>query len=149
MGKFCKNVSSRQTELFCRNYWNDAACCFFSGYDYPTDLSGFLFSYSSLLSEFLSITDSLSSFWCRGFLQVSTHTFCSWDDIFTQIGNFGFLNNLCKWTKSPSTLSSNTSIEWNLYSYWSNHPLAFFQLKMNVGGFPKRQSKVSDNNRYN
>ena len=46
---------------------------------------------------------------------------------FTQ--KIGSPKNLCKFTELSSTLSSNTSIECNLYSSWSNHLLAFFRQK--------------------
>ena len=65
--------------------------------------------------EILSITNNPCNFWKSKFQQVGTYAFCSWDDIFTQKSNCSSLNNLCKCTESPSTLSTNTSIEWNLY----------------------------------
>ena len=74
--------------------------------------------------------------------------FCSWDDIFTQKWNCSSPNILCKCTESPSTLSTNTSIEWNLYLSWSNHLVTSFRLEMNVGGFFEHQNKTSDTDRY-
>ena len=64
-------------------------------------------------------------------------------------GNCGSPNDLCKCAKSPSTLSSNISIEWNHFLSWSHHLLTSFRLKMNVGGFSKHQSKRRDTSRYN
>ena len=64
---------------------------------------------------------------------------------------YGFCSspdNFCKCTKSPSTLSTNTSIEWNLYLSWSNHLVTSFRLEMNVGRFCEHQNKASDTDRY-
>ena len=78
--------------------------------------------FQSLLSHTLcsrlevpSTTNDLCDFWHSNFQQVSTYAFCSWDDMFTQKWNCSSPNNLCKCTESPSTLSTNTSIVWNLY----------------------------------
>ena len=87
--------------------------------------------------EILSTTNNLCDFWHSKFQQVSTYAFCSWDDIFTQKWNCSSPNNLCKCTESPSTLSTNTSIVWNLYLSLSNHLVTFFRLEMNVAGFSK------------
>ena len=65
--------------------------------------------------EIFSTTNSLCNFWHSKLQQVITNAFCSWDNIFTQKWNCSSPENLCKCTKSPSTLSTNTSIEWNLY----------------------------------
>ena len=57
-------------------------------------------------------------------------------------------NNFSKCTLSLPTLSTNTSIEWNLYFSWSNHLVTSCRLEMNVGGFCKHQNKTSDAYRY-
>ena len=129
MRNVCNNVSSRLTDLFCRFCWNDSACSPFPAtylpYAYgslpPAAPSAQLFSQSlsshTLCSclEILSSINNLCTFWHSKIQQVSTYAFCSWDDIFTQIWNCNSPNNLCKCTEAPSTLSTNTSIEWNLY----------------------------------
>ena len=65
--------------------------------------------------DILSTTNNICNFWHSKFQQVSTYASCSQDDIFTQKWNCSSPNNLCKCTESSSTLSTNTSIEWNLY----------------------------------
>ena len=42
---------------------------------------------------------------------------------------------LCNWTESPSTLSTNTPIDWNLYLSWSKHRETSVSLEKNAGGF--------------
>ena len=49
---------------------------------------------------------------------------------------------------SPSKLSTKTSIERNLYLYWSNHPLTFFRSELNVGSFFEHPNKTSGTDRY-
>ena len=156
MRNICKNVSSRPTDLFCRFCWNDSARTPFPATSRPpAALFSQLFS-QSLSShtlcrclDILSTTNNLCNFWHSKFQQVSTYAFCSWDDIFTQKWNCSSPNNLCKCTESPSTLSTNTSIVWNLYFSWSNHLVTSFRLEMNVGGFSEHQNKTSDTDRYN
>ena len=118
----CKTVSSRPTDLLCRFCWNDSACSLFPATSrLPAAPFTQLFSQSlsshTLCSclEILSTTNNLCNFWHNKFQQVSTYAFCIWDDIFTQKRNCSSPINLCKCTKSPSTLSTNTSIVWNLY----------------------------------
>ena len=94
--------------------------------------------------ETLPTNNNLCNFWRSKFQQISTHAFCSWCDIFTQKWNCDSLKNLYKCTESPSI----TSIEWNLYSSWSNHLVTSFSLDINVGGFSEHQNKTSDTNRY-
>ena len=144
----CKNVSSRPTDLFCRFCWKGSACS-----PFPPPFTQLFFQ--SLLSntlcsrlESLSTTNNLCDFWHSKFQQVSTYAFCSWDDIFRQKSNCSSSNNLCKCTESPSTLSTNTFIVWNLYLSWSNHLVRSFMLEINVGGFSKYQNKTSDTGRY-
>ena len=60
---------------------------------------------------------------------------------FTQKWNCSSPNNLCKCTESPSTLATNTSIEWNLYLSWSNHFVLIFRLERIVGGFTEHQKE--------
>ena len=65
--------------------------------------------------DILPTTNTLCNFWHSKIQQVSTYAFCSWDDLFTQKWNCSSPKNLCKCTESSSKLSTNTSIEWNLY----------------------------------
>ena len=155
MRKICKNVSPRPTDLFCRFCWNDFAPTPFPPTSRPpaapfTQLVSQSLSSRTFCSclEILSTTNNLCIFWHSKLQQVSTHAFCSWDDIFTQKWNCSSPNKLCKCTKSSSTLSTNTSIEWNLYFSWSNHLVTSFILGMNVGGFFEQQNKTSDTDRY-
>ena len=67
--------------------------------------------------------------------QVSTHAFCSWDDILTQKGNCGSPKRLCTCTESPPTMWTNSSLELNLYFSWSNHLVTSFRWEMNNGAF--------------
>ena len=148
MRNVCENVSSRPTGLFCRFYWFDSSCSPFPAT--TTQLFSQSLSSHTLCSclEFLSTTNNLCNFWRSKFQQVSTYAFCSWDDIFTEKWNCISPNNLCKCTEFPSTLSTNTSIEWNLYLSLSNHLVTSFRLEMNVGGFYEHQNKTSDTDRY-
>ena len=98
--------------------------------------------------ELLSTTNNLCNFWHIKFQQVSAYAFCSWDDIFTQNWDWSSAKNLSKCIKSPSMLSTNTSIEWNLCLSWSNHLVLSFRLEMNVGGIFEHQNKTSDTDRY-
>ena len=162
MSNVCKNVPSRPIDLFCRFCWNDSACGLFLATCLPyaygslppaapfTQLFSQSLSSHTLCSclEFFSKTNNLCNFWHSKFKQVSTYAFCSWDDIVTQKWNCSSPNNLCKCTESPSALSTNTSIEWNLYLSWRNHLVTSFRLEMNVGGFFEHQNKTSDTNRY-
>ena len=146
MRNVSKNVSSRSTDLLCRFCWNDSARTLF-----PATINQ-LFSQSLYSHTICSCPDILATtnnlcIFCK-FQQVSTYAFCSWDDIFTQKWNCSSHNNLCKCVESPSTLSTNTSIEWNLYLSLSNHLVTSFMLEMNVGGFSEHQNKTSDTDRY-
>ena len=98
--------------------------------------------FAAVLIFFLPLTTSAISG------TVNTYAFCSWDDIFTQKGNCSSPNNLSKCTQSSSTLSTNNSIEWNLYLSRSNHLVTSFRLQMNVGGFCEYQNKTTDTDRY-
>ena len=139
----CENVSSRPTDLFCKFCWNDSARS-------PVPATTTQLFPRSLWSclEILSTTNNFCIFWHSKFQQVSTYAFCSWEDIFTQKWNCSSPNNLCKCTESPYTLSTNTSLEWYLYLYWSNHLVTSFRLEMNVWGFFEHQNKTSGINRY-
>ena len=155
MRNVCKNVSPRPNDLFCRFCWNDSARSPVLATSRPlaapfTHLFSQSLSSHTLCSclELLSTTNNLCNFWHSKFQQVSTYAFCSWDDIITQNWNCSSPNNLCKCTQSPSTLSTNTSIVWNLYFSWSNHLVTSFRLEMNVGGFCEHQNKTSDTDRY-
>ena len=155
MRNVCKNVSPRPTDLFCRFCWNDCACLpyvYGSFLLLATTTQLFSQSLSSHILcsclETLSTTSNLCNFWHSKFQQVSTYAFCSWDDVFTQKWNRSSPNNLCKGTKSPSTLSTNTSVKWNLYFSWINHIVTSFRLEMIVGSFSEHQNKTSDTDRY-
>ena len=147
MRNFCKNNSSRPIGLFCRFCWHDAACSPFPAT--TTQLFSQSLSSHTLCSclEILSTTNNLCNFRHSKFQQVSTYAFYSWDDILTQKWNCSSPNNLCKCTESPSTLSTKSSIDWNLYLSWSKHLVTCFRLEMNVGGFSKHQNKTSDTDR--
>ena len=148
MRNVCKKVYSRPTDLFCRFFWNDSACSFFSAT--TTQLFSQILSSHTICSclEILSTTNNLCKFWRSKFQQVSTYAFCGWDCIFTQNWICHCPNNLCMCTESPSTLSTNTSTEWNLYLSWSNHLVTSFRLEMNIGSFFEHQHKTSDTDRF-
>ena len=155
MRNVCKNVFSRPTGLFCKFSWNDSACLPYAYGSLPlpattTQLFSQSLSSHTLCSclQILSTTNNLCNFWHRNFQQVSTYAFCSWDDKFTQKRNCSSPNNLCKFTKSPSTLSTKTSIESNLYFSWSDHLVTSFTLEMDVASFSEHQNKTSDTDRY-
>ena len=57
-------------------------------------------------------------------------------------------NYLCKCTEGPSTMSTNTFIQWNIYFSWNNHLVTSFRLELKVGGLFKHQNKTSDTDRY-
>ena len=148
----CKNVSSRPSGLFSRFWWNESLLITTSFQPAAPFTQMF---FQSVLShtlcrrlEILSTTKNLCYFWHSKFQQISTYSFCSWDDIFTQKWNWSSPNNLCKSSKSPSSLSSNRSIVWNSYLSWSNHLVVSYVLKMNAGHLSKHQNKPSDTDRY-
>ena len=137
-----KNVSPRPTDLLCRFCWIDSARTPFPATSrHP--VAPFTLLFSQCLSSYtlcccldiLSTTNHLCNFWHSKIQQVSTYAFCSWDDKFTQKWNCSSPNNLCNCTESSSMLSTNSSIEWNLYVSWSNHIVTSFRLEMNIGGF--------------
>ena len=98
--------------------------------------------------QILSTTNKRCNFWHSNIQQVSTYAFCSWDDVFTQKWNCSFLDNFCKCTESPSTLSTNNSVERNLYLSWSDHLATTFRLEKNAGGFSEHQNKTKDTDRF-
>ena len=98
--------------------------------------------------EIFSSTNKLCNFWRSQFQQVSTHALCSWGVIIPQKWNCGSAKNLCKCTESPSTLSTNTSTEWNLYVSLSNHLVTSFRLELNVRRFFEHQKRTSVTDRY-
>ena len=102
--------------------------------------------FAAVLKFLLPLTTS--NFWHSKVQPVSTYAFCSWDVIFTQKWNCSSPNKLCKCTESPSTLSTNTSTEWDLSLSWSNDLVTSFRLEMNVGGFSEHQNKMSSTDRY-
>ena len=148
MRNVCRNVYSWPTDLLGRFCWIDSACSSLPAI--TTQLFSQSLSSHTLCSclEILSTTNNLWNFWRSSFQQVSTYAFCSLDDVFTLKWNCSSLKNLCKCTKSPSTSSTNTSIERNFYLSWSNHHVTSFRLEMNVGGFSEHQNKTSDTDRY-
>ena len=161
MRNVCKNIYSRPTGLFYRFCWNESACLpplrkLPSAHGSLPLLATTTQLFSQSLSshtlcsclEIFSTTNNLCNFWNSKFQQVSTYAFCSWDDLFTQKWICSSPNNLCKCTESPSTLSTNTSVEWNLYFSWSNHLVTSFRLEMNIGSFSEHQNKTSDTDRY-
>ena len=162
MRNVCKNVSSRLTGLFWRLCWIESAgtpfpaTCLPYAYSSLPPVAPFTQLFSQSLSshtlcsclEIFSPTNNFCNFWQSKLQQVSTYTFCSLDDIFTQKWNCSSPNNLCKCTESPSTLSTNTSIDWNLYFSWRNHLVTSFRLEMKVGSFSEHQIKTSDTDRY-
>ena len=148
MRNICENVSSRSTDLFCRFCWNESARSLFPATTNQPFLQSLSSHYLCSCLEILSTTNNVYNFWHSKLQQVSTHAFCSWDDIVKQKWNCSSPKTLCKCTKSPSTLSTNTFTEWNLYVSWSNHLVTSFRLAMNVGGFPEHQNKTSETDRY-
>ena len=155
MRNVCNNVSLRPSGLFFRFYWNESACLPYAYGSLPLPATNTQLFFQCLSShtlcsclEILSTTNNFCNFWHSKFQQVSTYAFCSWDDILTQKWNCKSPDNLCKCTKSPSTLSTNTSKEWNLYFSWSNHLVTSFRLEMNVGSFSEHQNKTGDTDRY-
>ena len=148
MMSICKNVSSWPTGLFCRCCWNDSADSLFPATTNQL-YSQSLYSHTlcSCL-EILSTNNNLFNFWRSNFQQVSSYAICSWDNIFTQNWNCGSPNNMCKCSESPSTLSTNTFIEWNLYLSWINHVVTSLRLEMNVWGFSEHRNKTSDTDIY-
>ena len=148
MRNVCKNVFLRTIDLFCRFSWNDCARTPFPVT--TTQLFSQSLSSHTLCScvEVFRTTNNLCIFWHSKFQQVRTYKFCSWDDIFTQKWNCSSPNNFCKCTESPSTFSTNNSIESNLYLSWSNHLVTSFRLELNIGGFSEHQNKTSDTDRY-
>ena len=126
MRNICKNISSRPTGLSCRFCWNDSACLS----SYPTPVAPLnsclslpattiqLFSQNLFPTFFAAVVEflnfnNLCIFWRSKFQQVRTDRFCSWNDLFAQNWKSGSPNNLC--TESLSTLTTNTSAEWNFY----------------------------------
>ena len=152
---FVKMALRDRLICFRRFCWNDSARTPISATSSPPGAPFTPLFFQSLLShtlcsrpEILSTTNNLCNFWHSKLQHVNTYVFCHWDDIFTQKWNCSSPNNLCKCTKSPSTLSTNTSIIWNLYFSWSNHLVTSFRLEMNVGGFSEHQNRTSDTDRY-
>ena len=82
---------------------------------FTTFFSEFVFPHCMQLFWNYFVTHNLCKFWRSKFQQVSTYAFRSRDDIFTQKWSCSSPDSLCKCTKSRSTLSTNTSLEWKLY----------------------------------
>ena len=102
--------------------------------------------FAAVLKFFLPLTTSAISGTANSNKSAPTR-FAAWT-IYLRKNGIAVPNNLCKCTESPSTLSTNTSIEWNLYFSWSNHLVTSFRLEMNVGSFSEHQIKTSDTDRY-
>ena len=149
MRKVCENVSLRPTDLFCSFCWNDSAWSLFSVT--ITQLFSQNLSYHILCSclEVLSTTNNHCNFWRSKFQEVSTYVFCSRDDVFPQNWNCSSPKHLCKCTESPSTMSTNSSKEWNIYFSWSNHLQKPFRLEKNVASFSEQQNKTSGTDEHN
>ena len=147
-GKNCISIFLRPAGVFYRLSLSSSAWRCFSAT--TTQLfSQRLFSHflCSFLETFYT-NNNICNFWHSPLQQVSNHAFCSWDDIFTQAWNCSSRNSLCKITEYLPTLSTNTSIEWNLYFSWSSNLVTSPRLEMNVGGFSKHQNKTSDTDRH-
>ena len=76
--------------------------------------------FAAVLKFFLPLTSSAISITANSNKSAPMHL-AAGTIKFTQKWNCSFPNNLCKCTESPSTLSTNTSTERNLYLSWSNH----------------------------
>ena len=85
---------------------NDAACSCFPATS--TQLFSQIFSSPILCNclEIVSTANKLCNFWRNVHQQISSHTFCSGNFIFTQKWKCGFRNKLCKCTEPLSTLST-------------------------------------------
>ena len=113
-----KNVFSRPIGWFCRFCRNETTWLP-KGYGclpLPAITTQFFPQTSSLhvlcsCLEFFATTNNPCNFWHKIFQQWSTHTFCSWDNIFAGKWNKNFPNILCKCTETPSMLSTNTITE--------------------------------------
>ena len=112
-----KKVSPRPTYLFCRFCWNESARTPFLATTTQLFSQSLCSHTPCSFLEVLSTTNKLCSFWHSKFQQVSTYAFCSWDYIFKQKWKCSSPNNFRKCTESPSKLSTNTSIEWNVYLF--------------------------------
>ena len=151
MRRVCENVFSRPTGLFCRFCWNDNGCKLFPAT--TTQLFSQSLSSHNLCNclDFLSTTNELWNFWPSKLQQVSNYACCSWDDMFrsncTKI-QVQFPRNLCNWTESLPTLTSNASIERNLDLFWGNLLETSFSSEIDVGGFSTHQNMKSDTDIY-
>ena len=151
--------------FFCKFCWNDSArtpfpaTCLPYTYGSLPPAARFTQLFSQSLSshnlcsclDVLSTTNHLCNFWHNQFQQVSTYAFCSWDVEFLRKNGVAVLPLTCASTPNPeslSTLSTNTSIEWNLYLSWSKLLVTSFSLEVNVGGFSQHQKKTSDTDMY-
>ena len=101
--------------------------------------------FAAVLKFFLPLTTSAISGTANS--NKSAPTRFAAGTIYLRKNGIAFPNNLCKCTKSPSTLSTNTSIECNLYFSWSNHLVTSFRLETEVGSFSEHQNKSSDTDR--
>ena len=60
-----------------------------------------------------------------------------------------FLKFLSKGKESSSTMSTNTPAEWKLKLSYSNRLVTYLLSKLIIGGLPKHQSMLSDNDSLN
>ena len=127
MENVCKNISSQPIVLFCRSCWNDFAFSTTTAQLFSQSLSSHTLC---CCPEFPSTANNFYNCWRSKFEQINIHAFRSWDNIFTQEWECGSPYILCKCTKSPPTLSTNTSKEWNLYLSWSYHLVTFLIWKI-------------------
>ena len=109
-----------------------------------------LFSYVfGSSSETFLPANNISYLWHCKLQQISTHAFCSWEDIFSQERNGGSPNTLRKGSKTTPSLTSNTFV---LCSREVQECLMqpFYTLilkQMNVRNFSKHENKSSYSHR--
>ena len=87
------------------------------------------YAFGSSFQIFLS-TNNISYLWHRKFQQISTHAFCSWDDLFSQEGK---TRPLCR-----PILSSREVQESLMQPFYK-----LILLQTNVGNFLKHENKSS------
>ena len=101
----------------------------------------------TLLSWNFFATNNLCNLWRCKFQQSNSNVWQP-DVISTEKWKYSSLNTLYKCAKFSSTVSTNTSVNWNLYVSRSNGFLTCFRLEMNVGGFSEHKNKASDTDIY-
>ena len=96
---------------------------------------------AAVLNLFFS-TNNISYHWHRNLQQISSHAFCSWNNILCQERYGSFLNNLCKSSETTALLASNTTTVWKFRSVWSNHLTRYLCYKKDVGEFSKHAKNL-------